>query len=112
MSTNDAQLHLEACVSLLERCEPHVPDSKRASDEEWISVLRAAKAYLIGQASPPRITITIEDLGPEGVIIISTPTLEDLAGKVGRRGHRLTKAESLALVAWVAIRDESLRGGR
>jgi hypothetical protein len=33
-------------VRLLERCEPDVPYSSRASDAQWIAALREARAFL------------------------------------------------------------------
>ena len=38
--------HLRRLVALMERCEPEVPAEQRATDEEWIHALAAARRFI------------------------------------------------------------------
>lgn len=53
-----------------------------------------------------KISITIEDVAGEGVIVIGDPSMEALMAKMQARGQ-LSNGELLAVAAWMAIADQA-----
>lgn len=53
-----------------------------------------------------KITITIEDVPGEGVIIVGEPSMQELGARLRSR-QQLTIAQRLAMAAWMAIADQA-----